>query len=228
MDIESEISACLKAYFVQNGTPADKAILSAATAVAMKKLHEFVSLLTEWNAKMNLVSKNSLAEVWTRHVLDSAQLVAYLPADMRRLTDIGSGAGFPALVLAILLQALNLPTDVVLIESIGKKATYLRTSAQQLGLENVRVINDRVENTVFKNVAADVITARAVAALDVLCGYAVKIGGRQTRALFLKGQSYPAELTEAQKHWQFANHIYPNKYSADGVIIQLWNIRNKK
>ena len=228
MDIKSEISACLQAYEAQNGAPADKTTLSAATAVAMQKLQALVTLLADWNAKMNLVSKNSLAEVWTRHVLDSAQLVAYLPADMRRLTDIGSGAGFPALVLAILLQALNSPAEVVLIESIGKKATYLRTAAQQLELANVRVINDRVENTVFKDVAADVITARAVAALDVLCGYAVKIGGRQTRALFLKGQSYVAELAEAQKHWQFSSHVYPNKYSADGVMIQLWNIRNKK
>ena len=228
MDIKSEISACLQAYIAQTGAAANKDVLSVATDAAMQKLHEFVALLTEWNAKMNLVSKNSLAEVWTRHVLDSAQLVAYLLPEMRRLTDIGSGAGFPALVLAILLQALNLPAEVVLIESIGKKAAYLREAASRLDLPNVRVINARVENTVFKDVAADVITARAVAALDVLCGYAAKISGRQTRALFLKGQSHAAELTEAQKHWQFASHIYPNKYSTDGVIIQLWNIRNKK
>lgn len=228
MDIKSEISACLQAYTAQNGAPADKAILSAATAAVVQKLQAFVALLTEWNAKMNLVSKNSLAEVWMRHVLDSAQLVAYLPPEMRRLTDIGSGAGFPALVLAILLQALQSSAEVVLIESIGKKATYLREAASRLDLPNVRVINARVENTVFKDVAADVITARAVAALDVLCGYALKISGRQTRALFLKGQSYAAELSEAQKHWQFASRTYPNKYSTDGVIIQLWNIRNKK
>lgn len=194
------------------------------------KLQNFVDLLSEWNSKMNLVSKNSFADVWGRHVLDSAQLISYLPTDLKHLVDIGSGAGFPAIVLAILLEHKIPQAKLTLIESITKKTVYLKDICEKLGLVNVEVINDRVENldknTVFKDV--DIITARAVAQLDILCGYAKHIGWPKTKLLLLKGQKWAEEDELAQNHWQYDLTIYPNKYCLDGVVMELANLRKKR
>lgn len=194
------------------------------------KLQNFVALLAEWNEKMNLVSKNSFADVWVRHVLDSAQLITYLPKNLKHLVDIGSGAGFPAIVLAILVERIIPEAKLTLVESITKKTVYLNDVVQKLGLKNVEIINDRVENigknTVFKDV--DVITARAVAQLDVLCSYAKHIGNPNTKLLLLKGQKWAEEDTLAQNHWQYDLTIYPNKYCLDGVVMELLNLRKKR
>lgn len=194
------------------------------------KLQNFVALLAEWNEKMNLVSKNSFADVWVRHVLDSAQLITYLPKNLKHLVDIGSGAGFPAIVLAILVERIIPEAKLTLVESITKKTVYLNDVVQKLGLKNVEIINDRVENigknTVFKDV--DVITARAVAQLDVLCSYAKHIGNPNTKLLLLKGQKWAEEDTLAQNHWQYNLTIYPNKYCLDGVVMELLNLRKKR
>jgi 16S rRNA (guanine527-N7)-methyltransferase len=194
------------------------------------KLQNFVALLAEWNEKMNLVSKNSFADVWVRHVLDSAQLITYLPKNLKHLVDIGSGAGFPAIVLAILVERIIPEAKLTLVESITKKTVYLNDVVQKLGLKNVEIINDRVENigknTVFKDV--DVITARAVAQLDVLCSYAKHIGNANTKLLLLKGQKWAEEDELAQNHWQYDLTIYPNKYCLDGVVMELLNLRKKR
>ena len=191
-----------------------------------KKLQDFVALLSEWNTKMNLVSKNSLSDVWIRHVLDSAQLVDYIPNNVKHIVDIGSGSGFPGIVLAILLQEQNPQAHITLVESITKKALYLKNVAENLGLNSVEVVNNRVENAVFKNV--DMITARAVASTDILCGYADKIGNKNTEMLLLKGRSFADEEAEAGKRWIYTREIYKNKYSDDGVIVRIKNIRMKK
>lgn len=194
------------------------------------KLQNFVALLAEWNEKMNLVSKNSFADVWVRHVLDSAQLITYLPKNLKHLVDIGSGAGFPAIVLAILVERKMPEAKLTLVESITKKTVYLNDVVQKLGLKNVKIINGRVEsldkNAVFKGV--DVITARAVAQLDVLCSYAKHIGNANTKLLLLKGQKWAEEDTLAQNHWQYDLTIYPNKYCLDGVVMELLNLRKKR
>lgn len=191
-----------------------------------KKLQDFVVLLSEWNTKMNLVSKNSLSDVWIRHVLDSAQLVDYITNNVKHIVDIGSGSGFPGIVLAILLQEQNPQAHITLVESITKKALYLKNVAENLGLHSVEVVNNRVENAVFKNV--DMITARAVASTDILCGYADKIGNKNTEMLLLKGRSFADEEAEAGKRWIYTREIYKNKYSDDGVIVRIKNIRMKK
>ncbi len=225
MDIKNEFLGLLNTQKTQlsDACPvSEDGVLSAEQT--WEKMQLFVKMLQDWNQKMNLVSKNSMMDVWIRHVLDSAQLFSLLPTNLKQMVDIGSGAGFPAMVLAIMLQAKNPEAKIVLVESIAKKAAYLREVGERLNLTNVRIINDRVENTVFKGV--DVVTARAVAALDVLCDYAYQI--KPARTLFLKGQSYVAEDEEAQKHWAYHKKIYPNKYSENGVILELFDIRKKK
>lgn len=189
------------------------------------QLEQFVVLLKEWNEKINLVSHKSIDDVWCRHVLDSAQLVNYIPDNTKLLLDIGSGSGFPAIVLAIMLQAKYPELKLILVESITKKAVYLKDVCAKLGLANVFVENDRVENIVFKNV--DIITARAVAALDVLCGYAYKAGNKRTKMLLLKGKSYNTEHEAALQKWQYNIHVHKNEYSEEGVILEITNIRKR-
>lgn len=189
-------------------------------------LERFVDLLTEWNNKMNLVSKKSLLDVWIRHVLDSIQLINYMPDSMDTLVDIGSGSGFPGVVLAILLKERKPSVKIKLIESITKKTVYLKSVCVELGLDNVEIVNDRVENVVFKS--ASVITARAVASLDVLCDYSFYLGNKNTSVLLLKGRTYKNEDEEAKKRWIYTIDVYPNKYSEDGVVLKLSNLRKKK
>jgi 16S rRNA (guanine527-N7)-methyltransferase len=190
------------------------------------KLVTFVGLLKEWNEKMNLVSKNSIEDIWTRHILDSVQLVDYLPSSLNVLVDIGSGAGFPGVVLAVLLQEKNPQTKIYLVESITKKTVYLNDVCQKLMLKNVSVLNERIENGVFKNV--DVVTARAVASLDTLCGYVGKIGNKNTITLLLKGRTYNEENSVACKKWTYDMDVFNNKYGADGVVLKITNLRKKK
>ncbi len=192
----------------------------------IQKLKDFVAILREWNEKMNLVSKKSMDDVWERHVLDSLQLIEYLPTAVKSLIDIGSGAGFPGVVLAIAMQEKFSAAQITLVESITKKTVYLNDVCRKLDLNNIKVENNRVENIVFKDV--DVITARAVAALDILCGYAYKIGNKQTEMLLLKGQSYAQEDAAAKQKWRYEAEVFPNKYAEGGVIMKLRNLRKLK
>lgn len=191
----------------------------------ISRLREFAAILAEWNQKMNLVSKNSLPDLWSRHIFDSLQLLSHLPNNLRHLVDIGSGAGFPAMILAIALAEKKPDAQITLVESITKKTVYLNDVRERLGLKNVVVVNKRVEDAVFKPV--DLITARAVAALDVLCGYAAKIMPHP-QLLLLKGKSYPLEEAAAKQHWSFTSEIFANAYCADGVIVKISNLRKKK
>ena len=118
----------------------------------LQKMKDFLQILLEWNQKINLVSKNAEKELETRHLLDSLQLIDYIRDDAKLLVDIGSGSGFPGIVLAIASQEKFPMLKIVLIESITKKTLYLKDVCKRLNLLNVEVINDRAENIVFKNV----------------------------------------------------------------------------
>lgn len=208
MDIEDELSG----YNVSRETVA--------------KLKNFAELLKEWNQKMNLVSKNSLDVLWERHILDSVQLIDYIPQTAKKMLDIGSGAGFPGIVLAIVMQEKMPHAEIILVESIAKKAAYLKDVCDKLNLSNVNIINDRVENISLTGV--DVVTARAVAALEILCGYVLKLSKNGTESLFLKGKTYKDEIVSAQRKWEFNFQVFPNKYCEDGVVLKLGRLRKKK
>lgn len=189
------------------------------------KLETYVALLNEWQKKFNLVSKASLPDVWNRHVADSAELFQYLNPEAKSVYDLGSGAGFPALVLAIMAQEVFSKMRFTLIESIGKKTLYLNAVKTALDLKNVQIINARAENLNLP--VADVITARAVTSLTNLLGFAFKFCGKQTNLLFPKGRSYQEEIDEAQKKWNFYVKVDKNRVSADGVILNIRNLRRK-
>ena len=204
----------------------DEIISYGVSRETMQKLEKFVAILCEWNEKMNLVSKNSLSDVWVRHILDCVQLLKYIDPNTHNLVDIGSGAGFPGIVLAILMKEKMPEVKFFLVESIAKKTAYLKEVCARIGLDNVEIVNERVENAVFKDV--DVITARAVAALDKLFDYAYPITKKKTKMIFPKGVSYGEELSSAKHRWNFKQIIHPNKYCEGGVILEIEELEKRR
>src|SRR5690349_16933380 len=157
----------------------------------------YASMLVDWNQRHNLVSKSSLEDLWRRHFFDSAQLATAIPEMAASLVDLGSGAGFPGLVLAELLR--DRPGfRTVLYEATGKKCQFLEEVKTRLSLR-VEVQNRRIEGE--KPEVFDLVTARALSALPVLLPYAQRFWGKDTLGLFLKGQNVEGELTEARKGW---------------------------
>jgi 16S rRNA (guanine527-N7)-methyltransferase len=191
---------------------------AAATGVSretLSRLKAYADTLIDWNARHNLVSNGSLAELWKRHLWDSAQLAPLVPATARTLADLGSGAGFPGLVLAALLPQLA----VTLFEAKAKKCAFLTAAAERMGLPNLMVENARMEDVVPR--WADVVTARACAPLPVLLGYAQNFVGPDSVCLFLKGQNVGSELTEAHKSWKMSVRQIPSLTDPSGVILEL-------
>lgn len=183
----------------------------------LTRLETYVALLSEWQTRVNLVGPSTLADPWRRHVLDSAQLVRHLPSNARTILDLGSGAGFPGLVLAILGVA-----KVTLVEATGKKCRFLEAVAEATGTE-VEILNARAEALPQRR--ADVITARALAGLPVLLDYAARFSRRSTVCLFLKGASVERELTEAASEWKMTAIRHPSLTHPDGVLLELRNVQ---
>ena len=196
-------------------SPDDFAKAANVSRETLGHLKVYVDLLKEWNAKHNLVSDNSLADVWRRHIWDSAQLIQYVPPATKTLVDLGSGAGFPGLVLAELLRG---KAQVTLYESTGKKAEFLKAAASRMGVM-VQVRNGRAENAPQQSF--DVVTARAVAPLAKLLGYAQHFWGKDTIGLFLKGQNVVSELTEAHISWKMTVREHVSLTSPSGVIVEI-------
>ena len=195
--------------------PEDFAAATGVSRETLARLKAYVGLLTEWNARHNLVSKTSLDEVWQRHVLDSAQLAPLIPPEAKTLADLGSGAGFPGLVLAVLLQE---RVAVTLFEATRKKAEFLRAASDRLEL-GVAVRNQRIEEATRE--AFDVVTARACAPLPELLEYAQHFAGPKTVCLFLKGQNVGVELTEAGKSWRMKVREHPSVTHPFGVVLEI-------
>jgi 16S rRNA (guanine527-N7)-methyltransferase len=186
-----------------------------ASDAQMADLSAFLDLLTEWNEKMNLVGPSALAEFWPRHVWDSAQLLRLAP-EARVWADLGAGAGFPGLVLAILLK--QTPGVMVhLVESMAKRCRFLSEVAQKLALP-VHIHNARAEDL---GIRVDIVTARACAPLPRLLGYAEPYLKRGATGLFLKGQDVVAELTEATKYWKFEAELTASSSHPDGRVLQV-------
>ena len=191
----------------------------------IEKLKTYQELLLEWQKKFNLVSNSSLQNVWERHFEDSAQLFKYIPEGAENLIDFGSGAGFPAMVIAIMAAEKTPYLKVTMVESIKKKTLYLNEVAVKTGVE-VDIKNDRIENLPLKNY--DVITSRAMASLVDLLKYAYPFCCENTICIFPKGRSYAAELADAHKKWRFKCVIEQSSVSEEGKILIITNIVKKK
>ena len=177
----------------------------------------YVALLEKWQFRINLIGKTTESDIWRRHIFDSAQLLAYMPKmvanDTRHILDIGSGAGFPGLVLAILGAG-----RVQLVEADQRKSVFLQTVIRELGL-TASVVNQRVES--LPACQPDVITARAVAALPKLMTMIDSQLHKGLTCLFLKGAKVEEELTNFQTYSTMTPHLYPSQSFTDGVIVKL-------
>jgi 16S rRNA (guanine527-N7)-methyltransferase len=192
---------------------------AAATAVSRETLERFeayAALLSAWSARINLIGRATLDDLWRRHFLDSAQLLPLIPASARSLVDLGSGAGFPGLVLALLGAK-----GVELVEADSRKATFLREAARITGAPAV-IRGCRIEAVMPHE--ADVVTARACAPLARLLALGKGFIGPRTTCLFLKGARAEEELTEAGKAWTMTVTRHPSRADPGGSILLLQQV----
>lgn len=189
------------------------------------KLEDLLRLVSKWNKSINLVSSGSLTDGWRRHVLDSAQMI--LPCDIGtgQWVDIGSGAGFPGLVVAIIAQEIKPGIGVTLVESDRRKATFLSEAARQLGL-SVNVVCDRIES--LPGLQASVLSARAFAPLNKLLGDARRHLAPDGFCLFMKGQNHQSEIADTRAAWTYSLEVVPSLTERESVILKVREISDAK
>lgn len=184
-------------------------------AGALADAERFRDMLTAANRQMNLVGASTLGDFWLRHFLDSAQLLTLAP-QARRWADVGSGAGFPGLIVAILLKETP-GARIHLVESVGKKCAFLDTVSRALDLP-VEVACARAETLALK---VDVVTARACAPLPRLLGFAAGFMKKGAKGLFMKGAEVDSEIAEARKSWRFGLCTHPSLSDPRGRILEI-------
>jgi 16S rRNA (guanine527-N7)-methyltransferase len=182
----------------------------------LARLEAYAALLTRWSERINLVGRATIADLWRRHMLDSAQLGPLLPASARHLIDLGSGAGFPGLVLAILGVS-----GIELVEADSRKCAFLREAAR-LTEANVTIRPCRIE--AMPPHPVDVVTARACAPLDRLLDLAAPFLAPGSQCLFLKGERAGEELTLARKHWTMTVSLIQSRSDPRGVVLRLQQV----
>ncbi len=186
-------------------------------------LGELLTLVLKWSKRINLVSSGSAAEAWTRHVLDSAQLWVVAGVKDGLWLDVGSGGGFPGLVIAVLAREMAPGLRLCLVESDQRKCVFLREAARQLDLK-VDVRAGRIEG--LDCLAPMVLTARALAPLDTLLGYAKRQLEDGGLAIFPKGKSYADEVALAERNWRFDCQVIESMTDTNSVVLKIENIRN--
>jgi len=196
--------------------PEEFAQVTNVSRETLGRLILFAELLGKWQKSINLVGDQSLPDLWRRHMLDSAQLAPHVPKAARVITDLGTGAGFPGLILAVLLD-----TEINLVESSGKKITFLREAARITGAP-VSFYHGRIEKIQLPK--SDVIVSRALAPLDKLLGLAAPHLTPGGVCLFLKGRAVDQELTAAQKNWKMHIQQFPSATDPSGKIMLIQDI----
>ncbi|XUM24748.1 16S rRNA (guanine(527)-N(7))-methyltransferase RsmG [Bradyrhizobium oligotrophicum S58] len=200
----------------------DKAAALALTPVSRETeqgLDRYVALFLKWQAKTNLIAPSTLPHLWTRHIADSLQLLDLAP-DARIWVDLGSGGGFPGVVLACALAG-RPGAQVHLVERNAKKAAFLREAIRITGapgIVHLSEIGDIVEKWSGR---VDCVTARALAPLHQLIGFAEPLVKKGAKALFLKGQDVDAELTESTKYWKIEPKLHSSRTGGQGWIVAI-------
>ncbi len=184
------------------------------------KLQAFVALVQKWTAKINLISKSSIDQIWDRHVLDSAQLFNLAP-ESGKWVDLGSGGGFPGIVVAILSQDIGSDHKFFLVESDQRKAVFLRTAIRELELA-ATVISDRIEK--IDPLCADIISARALTDLGALLGFADRHLSQTGVALFHKGAQWEKEDQSARGMWSYQCEMFKSTSHPEAAILKIKDI----
>lgn len=204
----------------KNPDPQDRLAALSITPVSpetLELLDRFVELFLAWQAKINLVAPSTVSHLWTRHIADSLQLLP-LASDARTWLDLGTGGGFPGLVVACAL-AQTPGACVHLVDSNRRKAGFLREAVRELKIPAI-VHCARIEDVATDNLKDfEVVTARALAPLDRLLGLMHPFLGKDARGMLLKGQDIEAELTEASKSWIIVADLVTSETSQDGRIL---------
>ena len=182
----------------------------------LERLKIYVELLLKWQRAINLIGPGTIADVWGRHVLDCGQLMPHIPKDKAPIVDIGSGAGLPGLILAIM----GVP-DITLVESDSRKCSFLREAAR-VTKTLVEIVESRVEH--LENMAAGVITARALAPLTKLTELSQSVTTPNTIYLFLKGKDLKNELTHLKNNWTMKLEVHPSVTNPDGSILKMESV----
>ncbi|UYV37316.1 16S rRNA (guanine(527)-N(7))-methyltransferase RsmG [Rhodobacteraceae bacterium D3-12] len=183
-----------------------------------ERLELYAALLAKWNPRINLVAKSTIPDLWTRHIVDSLQVFRVFDGTATHWADLGSGGGFPGLVIAIAAAETGNPASTTLVESDQRKATFLRTVIRETGIK-AEVIAERIEAVSPLN--ADVISARALADLGKLMGYAaphLALGGV---CLFQKGKNWKSEVQTAREAWQFSYDALTSTTESDAVVLKI-------
>jgi 16S rRNA (guanine527-N7)-methyltransferase len=188
----------------------------------MQDLCRIAELLKKWNKTINLVGKSTIDEVWGRHILDSAQMWTKKPNNLRVWVDLGSGGGFPALVLAAIAKDKMPGVKFHLIESDARKCAFLRNVSRETSL-NTEIHNVRIENA--EPIVADVVSARALASVDGLLELSQKFLADNTFCLFLKGQACARDVAKARESWCFQSETTKSMSDDTGTILKVWNIK---
>ncbi len=186
----------------------------------LDRLARLADLLGKWGQRINLVAPSTLPEVWSRHIADSAQLYDLAPP-ARSWLDLGSGAGFPGLVIAAIAAERSGP-HVTLVEADGRKSAFLATAAREMGLQ-ITLRTQRIEALDIP--PPDVLSARALAPLADLCAHAARLGGPDTTALFPKGARADLELTDAATRWHYHVTKIASRTDGTATILRLTDIK---
>ncbi|ENN93137.1 16S rRNA (guanine(527)-N(7))-methyltransferase RsmG [Bartonella vinsonii] len=198
-------------------------IVPSVSRETMKDLIQFETLIMQWNRHINLISPATIPVLWTRHILDSAQIYP-LHSDFLHWCDLGSGGGFPAIVIAIFLKGKK-TGHIDLVESNGKKVAFLRTVITQLNLP-ATVYHCRIEDVYKKIALPEVITARGLASLDALLRLIFPLSTKKTIALLQKGRDYAIEIKNASANWQFDLLKHKSKIDENSVILEISHVRS--
>lgn len=199
-------------------------LLTDVSRETSDRLTHYLELIRKWNPKINLVAPSTIDDAASRHFADSAQAYRLVPSDATRLVDIGSGGGFPGLVLAILAAADRPDLKVTLIESDQRKAAFLRTVARETGVK-VDVLAKRIEEVPSLN--CDVLSARALAPLPLLCQFASHHLASTGTALFLKGKSWGKEVEDALLQWKFSYTAHTSVTEPTSVVLELRDLSHE-
>ena len=188
----------------------------------LDSLKKYAELLLKWNPAINLVSKSTLNNLWSRHMLDSAQLYALAPETAVSWADLGSGGGFPGLVVAVMAKESKPELRVTLVESDQRKAAFLRTVSRELSLDT-QIISQRIEN--LTDLSADVVSARALAKLPQLLSWSETLLRPGGVCLFPKGATVEKEIQEALASWSFVAEKFPSRTDSNATILRIGEFR---
>ncbi len=190
-----------------------------------ERLECFAALIRKWTAKINLIAPATVDHIWSRHIDDSAMIYGLANQSAKKWTDIGSGGGFPGIVVAILAKGDSPKTQVTLIESDQRKATFLRTAVRNLDL-NARVLAERIEMAPQQE--ADIVSARALTSLSGMMPLLLRHLSQTGSALLHKGRNYQQEIAQARENWSFDLEEYPSFTDPNARLLKIKGISERE